>query len=483
MMAKLVRLMNMGGGFVRSMGIYALAFAFYRLCSFGALPFLPTHLSKSDYGTIGLLMTSGWVMRAVANMGISSALPLLYFQHEGGQRCTMISTATGLTLPFLLLLIGTDWAFATPLSIAFTGAPGFDNALLLFVVSVALSAATGTWQTQLLLENRAGAYSLAFVVGGGITLIGTLILVVAFDMGVRGWVYASVVSGIVQSILVFFAVEHNQDKLFDKDAAKQLLQHGLPLLPLTFLVFGIQTTPIYAARWMGGIEAAGAFAYALNFALSLQIVSGAFSSAWPAFFMRFRHHPQEGSSVFHTVSTGLIGLQGLAAIGVAVGGALLVQLIAGPSMQQAALLVGWLAFAQVCASGIALPHPAFYFVGRLYWIALAFAAALVLQILALAVGYSAIGVTGVAAASAVGSAFVVVSLAAMASWRHWPGADPKWTHWCGRGLFLAALIAAGSGFEVFADLVPTLIWGGAAVAIWLLSFHNEVSRIKTALRA
>jgi O-antigen/teichoic acid export membrane protein len=482
MRARLEHMLSLGGGVLRSTGIYALTSAFSRLCAFGALPFLSSHISSAEYGTIGLLMTSGWVMRSVANMGISSAMPASYFEHDAPGRITLVSTATALTLPLLALMLVAAGAAATPLSMAITGAPGFEWPLLGFIASVALLAATSPMQTQQALDNRAIAYSVPQVVGGVISLLGAIVGVMHLGLGVRGWVYASMASAVVQSALVFMLVDHRWDRLIDWPTARVLMRNGVPMLPLTFLVFGLQTTPLFLTRGLGNMEATGAFAYALNFALALQIVGGAVSNAWPAFFMRFRERPAAGAQAFHTFSVAILGFQGVAAIGICVVGALVVQFFATPALQQASSLVGWLCFAQFCATAVYLPQPAYYFVGQIYWITLAFLAALPLQVGCLIVGFHLLGPTGTAIASAAGSAFVAVALAAFASRRDWPGADKRWARWCARGLFLAVLIAAGTVASAFDNAGPTLAWGATVVALWLLSMRGELPRIRSALR-
>ncbi len=87
-----------------------------------------------------------------------------------------------------------------------------------------------------------------------------------------------------------------------------------------------------------------------------------------------------------------------------------------------------------------------------------------------------------AVASASGSAFVAVALAAFASRRGWPGADTRWAHWSVRALLLALLIDAGSALNVFDTVAATLGWGGTVLAIWLMSMGGQIAVPRSALR-
>jgi hypothetical protein len=162
-------------------------------------------------------------------------------------------------------------------------------------------------------------------------------------------------------------------------------------------------------------------------------------------------------------------------------GILVVHLFATPELRSASAMVAWLSFAQFCATAIVLPQPAYYFSGQIYWITAAFMLALPLQVGAVIAGFGAFGPNGAAVASGVGSAFVVVALAAFASRRSWPGADKLWTRWCARGLLLAAMIAAGSALRAFDGPGPTLWWGALALAAWLAVSGPSLGRIRVVL--
>jgi len=324
---------------------YQLSSAVSALLALALLPVYTRHLSRDDYGTAELLLTTIILVSIVVRLGLGEALLRFHFiDADPLRRRTLARTATG-TLAILTTLVAALVAiFAAPVSRALLGHTE---------VAELRAAALGLWAfanlelayALLRVEERGRAFATASIANVLLTVVLTVWLVVFEDQGAFGLL----IGNYGASAAIVVALWLTQRDAFglrpggiSRAQLGPMLRFGLPTVPAdvsVFALFFIDRMWLYHAKSEG---ATGLYSLAVKLAGVVVICVRAFQFAWPPLAYSIEDD-REAGRLYATVTTYYVLFTGLIVAALALLGRWLVRIFAAPQYFPAHTALPWVA--------------------------------------------------------------------------------------------------------------------------------------------
>ena len=267
---------------LKSLGAYQLADVVAKLMGVLLLPVYTHYLEPGAYGTVEVFATAVIFVSILVRLGMIEAFLRYHFAaSDDAQRDALARRAVAFLLVTTSVAVVPLALFAGPLSHLVLGrrdTEGFLIAVLGLWAFTNLELAYGL----LRVEERLREYAVASVSNAVLTIIGSVVLVVAAHMGSNGLMLANYGATVVVLLAVWWRL---RGRLFVARAQAErfgvLLRFGLPTVPAEASAYGLSLVDrqyIVHARSLG---AAGLYAIALKFAGAIALMVRAFQYAWP----------------------------------------------------------------------------------------------------------------------------------------------------------------------------------------------------------
>src|SRR4051794_5669647 len=264
---------------LRAGAAYQLADAVSKVVALALLPIYTRHLTRADYGTAELLLTTIILVSIVARLGLQEAFVRFhYLNADPARRRALARTATGTLLAVTTLVAVLVAIFASPVSRALLGSERPD---------VVRAAALGLWAftnlelayALLRVEERARAFVTASLANVALTVILTLWLVVGRDEGALGLILGNYVASAAVLIGLWW-FERAKIGAPTRAQLGPMLRFGLPTVPAEVSVFAL----FFVDRlWLYRFEdpsSAGLYSLSVKLAGIVIFTVRAFQYAW-----------------------------------------------------------------------------------------------------------------------------------------------------------------------------------------------------------
>ena len=255
--------MAAGGRAGRAAATYVLLAGIQRGISFLILPFLTHAMSVPDYGAASMLSATALLLTAI----IAAPLVQLIIRAaaRGDDDGPALLRVAGIYCYVLLPLAVLVMAGVVALTVSdFLGVEGHLWAIEL--VAIGLQPATSTFALWVA-QAREDLSSFVLLSSTSIvtTAVFKLLFVVAWDMGVLGWVLADVISATIAAILAFFLIRVPRATV-DRAHLRRAVTFTLPLLPHSASLWALNSMsrPVMAA--VSDLEQVGILSFGLNLA-------------------------------------------------------------------------------------------------------------------------------------------------------------------------------------------------------------------------
>lgn len=347
---------------LKSTSIYGLGQVFNRALGFFLLPVFTAYLTPADYGIYGLLTMVSFFLVPVFSLGLGTSIGVCYFD-TGGRipREATIGTAFLLLAFSSALLCAGGIFFAQEISLlAFQAAQhGYLVALTLF------SAALGVLVTPFLLYLQFEEKALRFVVLTGLSSLfsvaATVAMVVGWERGIRGLMEGILLGQLFGFCLFAFFPGRRMPLQFARGAAKELLRHGLPMVPSFASLFVLQQGNRYLLLWYHGLSAVGIYTAGYNIGMAMSVLVSAFTSAWVPFFLSFAETKEGARVLFGRILTYYLLGFGFLSLLFYLYAKPIVWLMTAPSFHASYKVIGLVATSQLCLGVFSLLLPPVYF--------------------------------------------------------------------------------------------------------------------------
>ena len=326
---------------LRTGAAYQLADAVSKVVALVLLPVYTRHLTRADYGTAELLLTTIILVSIILRLGLGEAFVRFhYLDADPERRRRLARTATGTLFVVTTLAAGAVAAFPAPVSQLLLGTEQPD---------VIRAAALGLWAftnlelayALLRVEERARAFAVASLINVALTVLLTLWLVVGRDEGALGLLLGNYVASSV--VLVGLWVKERRSLgLVSREQLAPMLRFGLPTVPAEVSVFAL----FFVDRlWLYRFESpdsAGLYSLSVKLAAIVIFTVRAFQYAWPPLAYSIEDD-DEAARVYARITTYYVLLTGLVVAGLALLGRWVVRIFAAPEFYAAHEALPWVA--------------------------------------------------------------------------------------------------------------------------------------------
>lgn len=305
----------------RGAALYSVSDITLKALGFILVPIYTRALDPSDYGIVAFAQATIQLLSPLIGFGLISSLPILYYAYEDEQRRRLVSSIVNFVLLSGLVMTLALALFTKPVFDSIAGDVPFSPYILLAIFITYATALEFIPLNILNMQDRAGRYTLYAL---GVGLLGValnLLLVVALDLGAKGVLYASLISGVVAMIAAAFVVRGLWRAVIDRSMLRETLRIALPTLPHAFSGTFVR----FADRLflIGGTTLAvtGVYSLAVTFsAVALMVLGGLTTALNPLFYRRANEddatlpHDWARISSLFALAAAIVGL-GVALVG------------------------------------------------------------------------------------------------------------------------------------------------------------------------
>ena len=304
------------------------------------LPVYTRALTPADYGLAETLLTYLILASIPLRMGLQEAFVRFWFDDEDPERRRHVAKiASGSVLITTTIASLVALAFAGPLSELLLD----ERDATLFAFGL-----LGLWSfsnlevayAMLRVEERRRTYLIASLINVGLTVALTLVLVVGFDAGARGYVAGNYVASAVVLLGLWWLL---RDKVgFALGGLRPLLRFGGPTIPADMAVFALNVVDRAYLLQTQGKAAAGVYAVSVKLSTAVIVAVRGFQLAWPPLAYSIEDD-DEARRFYARVTTWYVVVVGFVVAGLTLLGHWLVVLLAAPDFREAEEALAWVA--------------------------------------------------------------------------------------------------------------------------------------------
>lgn len=320
--------------------IYGLGMVLSRAVSFIMLPIYTRALTPSDYGVMELISMTLDVISMIA--GAQIAVGIFRYYHKAQhvvEKHAVVSTALwALTLSYALVGIVAFLAAGSLSSLIFRST---EHAHLIRIAAVgfALQGLMIVPLTYARVRDRSTFFVVANAIKLALSLGSNLVLVVHFEMGVKGVLISNVIASGIVGVWLTVVVVRDVGLRFSRAATRDLLRYGVPMIGTWLAAFISTYADRYFLQATGNTAAVGLYSLAYTFGFVLTVLGQVpFMQVWES--KRFEIAKLDNRDAY--LAKGFVYLN-LLLITVAVGIALfvgdLLRIMAAPAFFSAAQIV------------------------------------------------------------------------------------------------------------------------------------------------
>src|SRR3954447_23732388 len=328
---------------LRTGAAYQVADAVSKLIALVTLPLYTRHLTRADYGTAELILTTIILCSILLRLGLGEAFVRFhYLDEDAARRRELARTATGTLLAVTTVAAVVIALLAEPISRALLGSSQPD---------VVRAGALGLWAftnlelayALLRVEERTRAFATASLVNVALTVGLTLWLVVGRDEGALGLLLGNYVA----SAVVLVGLWWSEREAFglrpggiERAQLGPMLRFGLPTVPAevsVFLLFFVDRFWLYRFE---SPDEAGLYSLSVKLAGIVVFTVRAFQYAWPPLAYSIESD-EEASRVYARITTYYVLFTGVVVAGLVLLGRWLVRIFAAPEFFGAHEALPW----------------------------------------------------------------------------------------------------------------------------------------------
>jgi O-antigen/teichoic acid export membrane protein len=257
------------------------------------LPLYTKHLTPDELGAAETMLV--WIILAsiLLRAGLQEAMLRHWFHDDdAGRRSRLARRVTGWVLVTSTVLAAAVFVAAEPLAEASLGRP-WPGPLRATALGIWAFTNLEVMNALLRAQEARLTYLVAALSNVGLTVAGTIVLVVGLDGGASGYLLGNYAA----SAVVLAGLAWSQRGLLrrpatgpatgpdrgreDRDGLRSLLRFGLPTVPPEAAVFALN---LVDRQWLThevGLEATGTYSAAAKLATLVIVVARAFQAAWP----------------------------------------------------------------------------------------------------------------------------------------------------------------------------------------------------------
>ncbi|SDX70075.1 Membrane protein involved in the export of O-antigen and teichoic acid [Ruminococcaceae bacterium YAD3003] len=259
---------------VKNTAIFALGNIATKFITFFLVPLYTNALSKPEYGIVDLVSTISIVLAPILILNINEAVMRFSLDKNADYERIM---SIGLSALVGGILIGIA---VIPISSLFNSISSLGLLIYLYTISLGSS--------QLFLSYLRGReklilYSIGNFLNTLLIAIFNILFLLYFKLGVKGYIYAFILSYTITAIYAFIAANISRVIIkfkFDIMLAKQMVKYSVVLIPNTFMWWIMNSSDRVMVTYYLGAAANGVYAISNKLPSLISLFASVFSQAW-----------------------------------------------------------------------------------------------------------------------------------------------------------------------------------------------------------
>ena len=331
------------------------------------LPFFTRVLSTQEYGVLALLGVLSIALSGLFNLGTGNSVGILYYLEEDRlKRPTIIWSNALLLLCNSLLWIAVLFLLADWISELVFESREYTDLLRLSLVGLALTTVADPFLAYLRMEERARHYVSLTLLGAVLTAAMSAWLVLGLGLGAWGMILSAVLTQALMLLLALWVIARHLPFRIDSKLLKPLLRIGFPSIFGLFAFLLIDYADRQMLQRMAGLAQLGVYSVGYSCGMVMLFFVGAFSTAWPPFFMSFVNRREDARLLFGKVlKYYVLGFGVLLMLFFAMAKPITETLL-GPAFQNAHVVIGMVAAAYMLKGCYLIFLPGLYFEQKTY---------------------------------------------------------------------------------------------------------------------
>ncbi|MEM7349859.1 MAG: oligosaccharide flippase family protein [Acidobacteriota bacterium] len=268
-----------------SSGLYAVGELARRGLAFFLLPLYTRYLDPAEYGALEMLSALSSILFACIMLGLPSALTKCYHRDckTDDDRASLLATTLALDLPVLLVAGSLLAIYAESIGRLVIGEAGYGPLVRLVVATAVVLSIMAIILASFRARERAKAFVLLNLSQFVPAMILNVVLVVRFDMGVRGVLWGNLISSLIALVLGLWVVRQDSVLRLERRLVRPLLRFGLLLVPVMLATWVIDMSDRYVLRLYTSLEEIAVYGVGYKIGMVLQMaIVWPFQLAWPA---------------------------------------------------------------------------------------------------------------------------------------------------------------------------------------------------------
>jgi O-antigen/teichoic acid export membrane protein len=344
---------------------YGLGQILSRCLSLLLLPFLTGYLTVQDYGIISILSLIVTFAGSLLTLGLRTSFSVCYADNSLDE-AKVISTSFFMILLCSLFGLLAWWKWAPAVSSYFFGSDAYTDVVRLTYLSTVFNVLAVPFTLYMQFKHQATRVMIISVIFTLSTLFLNIMGIIILNMGVRGQVWASLLSNALLLLMYWISLQFQLQYKLSWTAAKVLLKHGLLIIPASFSLFFLQNSQRYFLDQYSTLAEVGLYTVAFNIGSVANLLVSSFSAAWTPFFLDYQDRQIEAQTLFSKIFTYYTYFFGTLALAFFVFADPVVKLMTQPPFHPSASIIGIIATGWIVMGYYNLMNPGMVFAKKVY---------------------------------------------------------------------------------------------------------------------
>jgi O-antigen/teichoic acid export membrane protein len=352
---------------LKGSAIYGVGVILQRFMGLLLLPIFTSVVSPEDYGIVALISLISIALSGLLTLGTGNSMGVLYFREQDlAERPSIIWSNIILMVVNCAFWYVFFFLCAPTLSALIFGSDRFADLIRIAVLGSVFSSISDPLLAYLRMEEKAKFYVIITLISTFFTIGISIWLVLFENMGARGLILSTTLVHGITLLISFMFIGPKLRFSFKMKLFWPLARIGFPSIFGLFAFLIIDYADRQMVEKILGLSSLGVYSIGYGLGMVMLVAVGAFSTAWPPFFMSYINKPKEARDVFsHVLRYYLIGFGVLLVLFFAVAKPIVVVMTA-PPFHEAFIVIGLVAASYMLKGCYLIVLPGIYFAEKLY---------------------------------------------------------------------------------------------------------------------
>lgn len=260
--------------FVKNTGLFAAANLSSKILQFVFVPFYTYFLSTSEYGTVDTLTSTVNLMLPLILIGLQEAVMRYVMDNRYNKEAVLINCMFPV---FMCMIIFLSSYFV------FIKIPFLKNFWGLFYIILIFQALQSFLQYFSRGIGKVVIFAVSGIIQTAVLVLGNLLLLAVFHMGVNGYLLAMMLSYLASSVFLIIGVKlwkYLHIKALNRKLMKQLFIFSIPLIPNSMMWWVLNASDRYIITAVMGVSYTGIYAVSHKIPTVINMCNSIIHSAW-----------------------------------------------------------------------------------------------------------------------------------------------------------------------------------------------------------